>query len=159
MSREQAREREQQQVRIDGQGLVAVSDKVYEAIRYFTKKEEYFTKDLKKEQFICDQKKRIARFLPSREDSLERLWESGAEFAEDQMPVEDRVMMGLMMETLLEQSSDLEKQILALLFYQGKTVEEASKNLHMSETTFRRKRDALFHRYGEILENIGWHIA
>lgn len=59
---------------INGQ-KIPVSEEVYHAYWQYTEKEKYFMKKLKQEKFLCDQEQSIARFIPSREDSLERLLE------------------------------------------------------------------------------------
>ena len=56
---------------IDGQA-VPVSEQVYRAYQHYERKEEYFSYDLKTEKF----QKETATFLPSREDSYERLFRS-----------------------------------------------------------------------------------
>lgn len=46
-----------------------VSEQVYRVYQHYERKEEYFSYDLKTEKF----QKETATFLPSREDSYERL--------------------------------------------------------------------------------------
>ena len=53
---------------IDGQA-VPVSEQVYREYHHYARKEEYFTYDLKREKFACDQEAQTAHFTPSREDS------------------------------------------------------------------------------------------
>ena len=57
---------------IDGQ-TVPVSEQVYRVYQHYERKEEYFSYDLKVEKF----QKETASFLPSREDSYERLLATG----------------------------------------------------------------------------------
>lgn len=61
---------------IDGQA-VPVSEQVYRVYQHYERKEEYFSYDLKTEKFQKD----TAIFLPSREDSYERLLEKDKQFA------------------------------------------------------------------------------
>ena len=61
---------------IDGQ-TVPVSEQVYRVYQHYERKEEYFSYDLKVEKF----QKETASFLPSREDSYERLLEQDKQFA------------------------------------------------------------------------------
>ena len=61
---------------IDGQA-VPVSKQVYRVYQHYKRKEEYFSYDLKTEKFQKD----TATFLPSREDSYERLLEQDRQFA------------------------------------------------------------------------------
>ena len=61
---------------IDGQ-TVPVSEQVYRVYQHYERKEEYFSYDLKVEKF----QKETASFLPSREDSYERLLAKDKQFA------------------------------------------------------------------------------
>ena len=61
---------------IDGQA-VPVSEQIYRVYQHYERKEEYFSYDLKTEKFQKD----TASFLPSREDSYERLLEKDRQFA------------------------------------------------------------------------------
>ena len=63
---------------INGQA-VSVSEQVYQAYHHYERK-EYFTYDLKAEQFTCDQEAQTATFTPSREDSYERLLAAKTQF-------------------------------------------------------------------------------
>lgn len=71
---------------INGQA-VPVSEEVYRAYKHFERKEEYFTYDLKAEKFS----KKTASFLPSREDSYERLLEANQQFVIQEVSVQAQV--------------------------------------------------------------------
>ena len=68
---------------------VPVSRNVYDTYWRYANKEDYFMRSLKEERFRYDPERQIAEFLPSREDSYERLLEEGEEFACEQKSVED----------------------------------------------------------------------
>lgn len=70
---------------IGGQA-VPVSKQVYRVYQHHERKEEYFSYDLKTEKFQKD----TATFLPSREDSYERLLEQDRQFAASGQPVEEK---------------------------------------------------------------------
>ena len=72
---------------IDGQA-VPVSEQVYRAYQHYERKEEYFSYDLKTEKF----QKETATFLPSREDSYERLLEKDRQFAASGVSVEEQAV-------------------------------------------------------------------
>ena len=57
---------------LDGK-YIPVSKEVYLAYRESTRKMRYFQEDLKAEKLVVDQGNRRVTFVPSREDSLERL--------------------------------------------------------------------------------------
>ena len=72
---------------IDGQA-VPVSEQVYRVYQHYERKEEYFSYDLKVEKF----QKETASFLPSREDSYERLLAKDKQFATSGQPVEEQAV-------------------------------------------------------------------
>ncbi len=85
---------------IDGQA-VPVSEQVYRVYQHYERKEEYFSYDLKTEKFQKD----TAIFLPSREDSYERLLEKDKQFAASGQPVEEQAVSSVWLEELLQHLS------------------------------------------------------
>lgn len=80
-------ERKQRYLYIDGRA-VPVSEQVYRVYQHYERKEEYFSYDLKVEKF----QKETASFLPSREDSYDRLLEQDRQFAASAQPVEEQAV-------------------------------------------------------------------
>lgn len=66
--------------------------------QHYERKEEYFSYDLKTEKFQKD----TATFLPSREDSFERLLETDRQFAVAVQPVEEQAVSSVWLEELLQ---------------------------------------------------------
>ena len=89
---------------IDGQA-VPVSEQVYRVYQHYERKEEYFSYDLKTEKFQKD----TAIFLPSREDSYERLLEKDKQFAASGQPVEKQAVSSVWLEELLQHLSSDER--------------------------------------------------
>ena len=70
---------------------------MYREYRHHARKEEYFSYDLKREKFACDQAARTATFTPSREGSYDRLLEGDRQFAAQGPMLEGRVVLSLWM--------------------------------------------------------------
>lgn len=103
---------------INGQA-VPVSEEVYRVYKHAERKEEYFSYDLKAEKFS----QKTASFLPSREDSYERLLEADQQFVIQQTSVQDQVENRLDAEILNKALLSLtleERELINLLFYQEK---------------------------------------
>ena len=132
---------------------VPVSKPVFDAWKHFENKEEYFMVTQKGETFHYDPEKLIAEFLPSREDSLNRLVADGMEFAVDQSSVEDRAIAAVMVEHLMEQLSPQERNALYQRFCLGKTLNDCAAALGFSGTAFKRYMRTLVTKCREILEN------
>ena len=88
---------------IDGQA-VPVSEQVYRVYQHYERKEEYFSYDLKTEKFQKD----TAIFLPSREDSYERLLEKDKQFAASGQPEEQQAVSSERLEEVLPSHSEEE---------------------------------------------------
>ena len=134
-------------------GTVEVSRDVYKAWKKAEDKENYFMRTQKEERFVYDAEKGIARFLPSREDSLNRLISEGVEFAEKQTPVEDQVETAMLMEKLLRNLAPEEIAALYDRFYMEETEQTLSEALNLSRMTYKYRFDELLKKCRRILEN------
>ena len=135
---------------IDGQA-VPVSKQVYRVYQHYKRKEEYFSYDLKTEKFQKD----TATFLPSREDSYERLLEQDRQFAAPGKSVEQLALKHLEAEWIrfcLAQLTDEERKLISLLFYQGKTEQEVGNMLHISHQAVNKRKQALLLKLRKIFE-------
>ena len=97
-----------------------VSDEVISVLRRSERKQQYHEYDLKSEKFVVDQEKQKVIFIPSREDSLERLVDADVQFEDENVSVEEEAIQNVMIQKLRESltllnAADLE-MILALFF-------------------------------------------
>ena len=135
-------------------GRVPVEKDVYEAWWKAEEKENYLQRKLKEERFIYDPEKQIAVLYPSREDSLDRLMEEGAEFAQEQPSVESQAVNAVLVESLMKQLDRQEQEILYQRFVLDRTEEEISASMNLTRASLRRKRDALFVKCRKILNDM-----
>lgn len=82
-------------------------------------------------------------FIPSREDSLNRLIEKDMQFFDDSVDVEEMATKAIMIEKLKESlkllTSD-ELELIIALFYKGKSEREYAAECNMSRTTIQYKK-------------------
>ena len=143
-------ERKQRYLYIDGQA-VPVSEQVYRVYQHYERKEEYFSYDLKVEKF----QKETASFLPSREDSYERLLEQDKQFAAPGKSVEQLAAEHLEAEQVrfcLSKLSEDERDLILLLFYQEKTEQEVGNMLHISQQSVNKRKQTLLLKLRKIFE-------
>ena len=136
---------------IDGQA-VPVSEQVYRVYQHYERKEEYFSYDLKTEKF----QKETATFLPSREDSYERLLEQDKQFAAPGKSVEQLATEHLEAEQVrfcLSELSEDERELILLLFYQEKTEQEVGNMLHISQQSVNKRKQTLLLKLRKIWLN------
>ena len=139
---------------IDGQAIPVTED-VYREYHRYTRKERYFSYDLKVEHFTSDQEKQTATFTPGREDSYERLLEANEQFpAPDAESPEDSVIKAEMLKKLsaaLDSLSDDELSLIQELYYLEKTEREICASLNLAKTTLHRKKIAVLEKLRNIL--------
>lgn len=143
-------ERKQRYLYIDGQAI-PVSEQVYRVYQHYERKEEYFSYDLKVEKF----QKETASFLPSREDSYERLLEQDKQFAASAQPVEEQAVSSVWLEELLQYLSADERIILRKLYFEDKSERLASMELGISKTALHQRKVKLLQKLKMFFENMG----
>ena len=113
-------ENKQRYIYIEGQA-VPVSEDVYRVCKHYERKEEYFSYDLKCERFQRD----TNTFLPSREDSYDRLLEQNKQFASESKPVEEKAVSSVWMAEFFRRLTGEERQIIKQLYILERTEREA----------------------------------
>ncbi|HJB90784.1 MAG TPA: sigma-70 family RNA polymerase sigma factor [Candidatus Eisenbergiella merdigallinarum] len=137
----------QRYIYIEGQA-VPVSEDVYRVCKHYERKEEYFSRDLKSERF-----QRITNtFLPSREDSYERLLNQGKQFAGESNPVEEEAVSSVWMAELFHHLTDEERQIIEQLYILERTEREACAAMNLALASFQRRKCQLLKKLRKMLE-------
>lgn len=137
---------------INGQA-VPVSEEIYRAYKHFERKEEYFTYDLKAEKFS----KKTSSFLPSREDSYERLLEANQQFVIQEVSVQvqvEKLLDAEMVKKALLFLNPEERELINLLFYQEKTEQEVGILLHISQQAVNKRKQTVLIKLRKLLKEI-----
>lgn len=135
---------------INGQAI-PVSEEVYQVYKHFERKEEYFTYDLKAEKFS----KKTVSFLPSREDSYERLLEAKQQFVIQEVSVQvqvEKLLDAEMVNKALSFLNPEERDLINLLFYQEKTEQDVGILLHISQQAVNKRRQAVLMKLRKLLK-------
>ena len=136
---------------------IPVSEEIYKAYCQFTRKERYFSEDLKREKLFYDSERKIAVLLPGREDSYERLLEKNEQFSDPASETpEDAAIKADQLERLeraLYTLSDDERMIIRELFYLEKTERQASASLHIPLSTFHGRKHMILKKLRTLIEN------
>lgn len=135
---------------INGQAI-PVSEEVYQAYKHFERKEKYFTYDLKAEKFS----KKTVSFLPSREDSYERLLETNQQFMIQEVSVQvqvEKLLDAEMVKKALSFLNPEERDLINLLFYQEKTEQEVGILLHISQQAVNKRKQAVLIKLRKLLK-------
>lgn len=132
------------------------SEEVISVLRKSERKLQYHEYDLKVERFVLDETKQVAFFIPSKEDSLERLIESDVQFVDEATNVEDIVIKSVMNEKLKEGLSLLgtdEFEMIRALFYEGQTEREYAKRTGIPQRTINDRKKRILSKLKKLLEN------
>ena len=134
----------------------AASEEVIAVLRQSERRLQYLEYDLKVERFVLDETKQVAFFIPSREDSLERLMDADAQFVDEETNVEEIAIKAVMIAKLKESlgllSAD-ELEMIHALFYQGLTEREFAKNVGIPQKTINDRKVRILRKLKKLLEN------
>lgn len=134
---------------------VKISPEVLDVLKKGDRKMKYIEVDLKTERFVHKQKENIAVFLPSREDSYERICaDEHTQFAADGASPEEELLHSesfqLLRAALLELEPD-EAALIQALFYEGLSEREYAKQLGISQKGINKRRKKVLEKLCTIL--------
>ena len=119
------------------------SEEVIAVLRQGERKLIYHEYDLKVETFVVDEEKKKAYFIPSREDSWERLVGTDIQFQDDSTDVEEIVIKSIIIKKLKESLKLLDSgdyEIITALFYEGKSERDYAQECGISRTTLQYRK-------------------
>ncbi|MCQ4936042.1 sigma-70 family RNA polymerase sigma factor [Anaerotignum propionicum] len=121
----------------------SANDEVIKVLKQGARKAIYQEYDLKCETFIVDEAQENVYFVPSREDSLERLMESGVQFCDEGATVEELAIEEVMIEMLLANLKFLtleELELINALFYEEKSEREYAERLGVYHNAIHKRK-------------------
>lgn len=132
------------------------SDEVIAVLRQSERRLQYQEYDLKVERFVLDKTKQVAFFIPSREDSLDRLIDADVQFEDEDTNVEELAIKAVMV-TRLKESLELlsfdETEMINALFYQGLTERQYAKSTGVPQKTINDRKMRTLRKLKKLLEN------
>ncbi|NDL68618.1 sigma-70 family RNA polymerase sigma factor [Anaerotalea alkaliphila] len=126
-----------------GSVTVPVSDELQKEYYRMKRRERYMEEDVKVGRIDVDMENEKVTFVPNKEDSLQRLMDLGADYADEQL-VEDLVVDKAMLLILQEAMKELdrqEKELIDDLFYKEMTVRDVAKKEDISHVAVIKRRD------------------
>ncbi|MCM1304836.1 MAG: sigma-70 family RNA polymerase sigma factor [Lachnospiraceae bacterium] len=140
-------------ISVDGKA-VRVTEEVYHAYYHGIRKERYMMEDLKRGRTVVSPDTGDKVFVPGREDSLERLQDTGRVFPLSGEPMEEQAVRSAMLEWAIGSLAPEEQALIREVYYLGKTEREAAGALHMAKTTFRRKSGQALSKLRKLLGEV-----
>lgn len=119
------------------------------------RKMEYQQYDLKVERYRIDYAKGTVTYLPSREDSFERLLEENKQFADDAENVEDTAVNAVMIEKMLKclkLLSPEEQELISELFFKGKSEHQLARQTGIAQRTIHDRKVKILGKLKKLLD-------
>ena len=144
-------------VHVDGQ-LVLVTEEIYLAYYRSKRRDRYYERDIKTESAVRDSDGNIVGYRPAKEDSLERLMESGEDYEDDSAGVEDAALLAVMagnLRDVLCLLTEDERALIDALFFSngGMTERDCAALLGISKTALHARKIKVFTKLRGLLEN------
>lgn len=132
-----------------------LNDAIIEALEKSDRKMEYQQYDLKVERCYVDSLSRTVTYIPSREDSYERLLEENRQFASEIESVEDTAVKAVMIEKMLSCLTLLtseEQNLIEKLFFNGKSERQVSAETGIPYMTIHDRKVKILGKLKKLLE-------
>lgn len=132
------------------------SEKVIQCLREGYRKMQYAEYDLKVERFKLDTETQEVTITPAREDSLDRRVEEGQQFEYQEEPVDELVTKKLMISKMMDciaALSEQEQELIAALFFCGKSEREWSAECGVPQKTLNDRENRVLRKIKKLMEN------
>ncbi|MEG1926675.1 MAG: sigma-70 family RNA polymerase sigma factor [Ruthenibacterium sp.] len=130
------------------------SDEVIKCLRKSHRKMEYAEYDLKAERIRVDAKKQKVIFIPSREDSLERLMDEDKQFQDTAESPEDMAIKAVMIAKMMEcvaLLSDAERELITELFFNEKSQRNLCEKYRISQPAIKKRQDKILAKLKKMM--------
>lgn len=132
------------------------SEEVIQCLREGYRKMQYAEYDLKVERFKLDTETQEVTITPAREDSLDRRVEEGQQFEYQEEPVDELVTKKLMISKMMDciaALSEQEQELIAALFFCGKSEREWSAECGVPQKTLNDRKNRVLRKIKKLMEN------
>ena len=133
-----------------------LSDEVIEVLQKSDRKMEYQQYDRKVERCRIDSLKQSVTYIPSWEDSYDRLIENDHQFAVDGESVEDSAVKAVMIENMLnclKLLSPQEQDLITELFFEGLSEHQLSRKTGIPRMTLHDRKIKILNKLKKLMEN------
>lgn len=132
-----------------GKDRVAVSEEVYKELYRMDRRERYMEKDIKVGRMVVDPETETVEYIPSKEDSINRLMDQGADFNDEQMIEDilcDKATL-LILQEAMTALDEKEQELIQAIYYKNLTVREVAKEENVSHV-------AVIKRHKKVLDKL-----
>ena len=132
-----------------------VSEKIIEVLEKSDRQMEYLQYDIKVERCRIDSASGTVTYLPSREDSYERLLEENRQFTANGESVDDAAVKNVMIEkmlTCLKQLDEEEHRLIIELFFGGKSERRVSGETGVPQRTIHDRKVKILAKLKKLMD-------
>jgi len=132
-----------------------LKDEIIEVLEKSDRKMEYQQYDLKVERYRIDCTKGTVTYIPSREDSYDRLLKENRQFTADAEEVEDVAVKAVMIEKMLgclKMLSPEEQELITEIFFKGKSERQLSAETGIPNMTIHDRKIKILDKLKKLLE-------
>lgn len=132
-----------------GKEKVAVSEEIYKEYYRMNRRERYMEQDIKVGRIAVDPIAKSFEFIPSKEDSINRLMDQGDDFKDEQMIEDilcDKATLLILQEAMAALNEE-EQELIQAIYYKNLTVREVAKEENVSHV-------AVVKRHKKVLEKL-----
>ena len=132
-----------------------LSKEIIEVLEKSDRQMEYLQYDIKAGRCRIDSVSGTVTYLPSREDSYERLLEESRQFTANGESVDDVAVKNVMIEkmlTCLKQLSTEEQELIAALFYKGKSERRVSGETGVPQRTIHDRKVKILAKLKKLMD-------
>lgn len=135
---------------------VAISNEVMEVLIKSDRKMRHMESEIKNDVFIYNSEEKIAMFLPSREDSYERLCdEENAEFSTIELTPEEELVRKdelRRVHVALEKLKPSEFHLIHAIYFEGMTEREYAQSIGKHYMTIHNRKKAILKKLKKYLQ-------
>ncbi len=132
-----------------------ISREIIEVLEKSDRQMEYLQYDIKVERCRINYASGTVTYLPSREDSYERLLEGNRQFAAAGESVDDAAIKTVMIEKMLaclKMLTQDEQRLITDLFFKGKSEHQVSKETNIPQRTIHDRKIKILAKLKKLME-------
>ena len=140
---------------------IQVTEEVYLAYYRSKRRDRYYEQDIKTGTAIRDNAGRVVGYAPSKEDSLDRIFNAGGDFANNQESIEDSIIRELMSDALhkaLDKLPEADRALINELFFSnagdGMTERACAASFGISKTALHARKMKILVKLKNLLEKV-----
>lgn len=133
------------------------SKDVISVLKKSERKMQYQEFDLKAEKVVIDKKTKKIIFIPSREDSLERLGNFMYTIKDEAPGTEEQALQNVCNEQLHQAISSLsreEQYLIKQLYFEDRSERDLARELHLTQKGINKRKSRIIKHLGELMKNI-----